>query len=1134
MKKMSVMKKVKLHRRLFHGNQTRIAKEWDYKQWAPVCENEWSKERGCEKGNKKNACKNCDIKKYSLVSDGHIKEHILGTNINKKTGHIISYGQYVLLSDGTCKFAAIDFDDCDFEDVISVWNHLNSYPLPAYIARSSKRGWHLYLFFEEAIDAKIVKKLLHGILEHEKFDHHPEVFPKQTSLQGMDFGNLIKPPLIEPRVLSGRNCWVDIHDVPIGKNADDIIQAQWEYTSNIKKIPLELVKEAAEDFEEWTAPVSKPRTMNIGKAYTAPMKGDFKKVLDGCHALNRIFKDPLGKKSNKDWVTHPMRVALLTNTLHTKNGVSMLREVMPAVDTDWDVETKMDHLGELKGHPELEKNIEYFYQQGYRPETCKKLQELGACTCTKGNGCFKKTPPKEKISGHWQVKDVPESEWPEPSPNRYAFQKNKTEKTPVHIERNWPKEVDKIVSELESAPDTGSEISLVKDLKLATSYLPESSWKSIWKKTKSKGGGWKEFSSSIQAIRDSRKSADKPNTNIPLYELCHNFLNGLQPHLDVYDISLQVFDWFIAHGGFFYIQGDRPYLMYENVYYEISNNRLFNSLLNRLAHINYAIIKHRFFWEGLANNCLQKGKELETRSWTYASRIEKTVYINIGNGELLQIAPNKICSLKNGDNEVDILLHESKKLKPFRYIEDQDITEGINLFDEIILKNLSCGHSWSLFIATWFLMTFILDFVIEKVLLYCSGETQSGKTTGMRLFGLLLYGQDIVKQSSVAANYSDAALNPFMVLDNIEKEQQKPEMLQFLLVLATGIVKEKRALNSDSGVVEERLRAIAAITAIEKPSLPEIINRLYDITFGVDIKEDFLADEVELEIITNRDKILSALLKLFAHEILPSIDDPETGRKAIFKAIRTKYPKHSKSRSDGFLSYQVTILQSLLKHLKPVNGNYHQSALKICFDWIEKQNASSKENNAETNQTLHFLDLLVDEYVTAWSLDDMQGIKYQSENQSSRHSSYTDAGVIYTTYLIKFIENYALQIERVFKKDSTSNKIPIGVEFTVSSAKLLSVFQKLGKKSGTRCKYNDANHLTRRLKNEMGILNENGWKITVTKKTINGIAQHLFMREVDWLEAQKCQNGITSGDNLTPPNSPPPTPPQLNIINSNI
>ncbi|WP_448377290.1 CRISPR-associated primase-polymerase type A1 [Fervidobacterium sp.] len=118
-------------------------------------------------------------------------------------------GIYVLRSDDTVKFAAVDVDvkkgiSEDDEVVLNscknvakeVYKKILSENLNAYIEYSGKKGYHIWLFFDMPVAAYKVRYVLRKIVEKIDVpeDIHLEVFPKQDKLNG-GLGNLIKVPL---------------------------------------------------------------------------------------------------------------------------------------------------------------------------------------------------------------------------------------------------------------------------------------------------------------------------------------------------------------------------------------------------------------------------------------------------------------------------------------------------------------------------------------------------------------------------------------------------------------------------------------------------------------------------------------------------------------------------------------------------------------------------------------------------------------------------------------------------------------------------------------------------------------------------------------------------------------------------
>ena len=118
------------------------------------------------------------------VTESHYKTHLEG----KK-----SLGIYPLLDDGTCHFAAIDLDEKDFDKAVAIRTKLVDQMVPAYIAESKGKGYHIYVFAVDAFITKDIRRVLQDTLDSLKIK--AEVFPKQDKLdERTPYGNYINLP----------------------------------------------------------------------------------------------------------------------------------------------------------------------------------------------------------------------------------------------------------------------------------------------------------------------------------------------------------------------------------------------------------------------------------------------------------------------------------------------------------------------------------------------------------------------------------------------------------------------------------------------------------------------------------------------------------------------------------------------------------------------------------------------------------------------------------------------------------------------------------------------------------------------------------------------------------------------------
>lgn len=104
-----------------------------------------------------------------------------------------SLGIYPLLDDGNCHFAAIDLDEKDFHKAKAIRQELINNFIPAYIAESRHKGYHIYTFFITPVEARVLRRVLHHALE--RLGINAEVFPKQDRVtKEVPFGNYINLP----------------------------------------------------------------------------------------------------------------------------------------------------------------------------------------------------------------------------------------------------------------------------------------------------------------------------------------------------------------------------------------------------------------------------------------------------------------------------------------------------------------------------------------------------------------------------------------------------------------------------------------------------------------------------------------------------------------------------------------------------------------------------------------------------------------------------------------------------------------------------------------------------------------------------------------------------------------------------
>ena len=162
------------------------------------------------------------------MDENAIEDHLRGNTV---------VGIYPMLTDETCCFLAMDFDEADWQkDVFAVRDVCNEFEIPLAVERSrSGAGCHAWFFFENPISAVLARKFGTALLtytmdrRHEiKFQSYDRLFPSQDTMPKGGLGNLIALPLQKIAREKSNSEFID--------EQFESYSDQWKFLSSIQMI----------------------------------------------------------------------------------------------------------------------------------------------------------------------------------------------------------------------------------------------------------------------------------------------------------------------------------------------------------------------------------------------------------------------------------------------------------------------------------------------------------------------------------------------------------------------------------------------------------------------------------------------------------------------------------------------------------------------------------------------------------------------------------------------------------------------------------------------------------------------------------------------------------------------------------
>ncbi|MDA8358049.1 MAG: DEAD/DEAH box helicase family protein [Actinomycetota bacterium] len=268
--------KIRLFRSLFAGRTDVYAQRWENPStkrsgWAPVV----LEGRRTE-----------SPRRYAPMDDAVVDEHLRGR---------ISAGVYPLFVGDRCWFLACDFDKGSWAlDALAFLDVCNDVGVPACLERSrSGNGAHVWVFFEEPVEAAVARRLGSGLLRETMalraevdLTSYDRLFPSQDFVPQKGFGNLIALPLQGQSRKQGNAVFLDPARLEPWPD-------QWAFLAAIRRLPLVDAKSIGDGFRVAAGPGSVgPTTMSRPRRPSPPAPPVVAATLAGALAVDRIGLPP--------------------------------------------------------------------------------------------------------------------------------------------------------------------------------------------------------------------------------------------------------------------------------------------------------------------------------------------------------------------------------------------------------------------------------------------------------------------------------------------------------------------------------------------------------------------------------------------------------------------------------------------------------------------------------------------------------------------------------------------------------------------------------------------------------------------------------------------------------------------------
>jgi len=270
-------------------------------------------------------------------------------------------GVYLLTKENRVHCVVIDIDRVDIEAVEAILAAAHSYGVSIYVEASKSKGHHLWIFFQDTVEAAKARALVYQILEDASVND-VEVFPKQDALsQQTPYGNYINLPLFgKENVKAGKTAFLDI------KAGYTPYEDQWSLLQSIQKLSADALDGLIEmnhmqiaggtgSEANTTEPLGAAENSLTMVVEDGP-RAEADVVINNCAFIQHC-------RDHATELKEPLWYCMVTNLVGLEGGrelIHMLSEPYPGYS-----------------HEETEKKIEHGLKDSPGPHTCESIREAG-------------------------------------------------------------------------------------------------------------------------------------------------------------------------------------------------------------------------------------------------------------------------------------------------------------------------------------------------------------------------------------------------------------------------------------------------------------------------------------------------------------------------------------------------------------------------------------------------------------------------------------------------------------------------------------------------------------------------------------------------------------------------------------